>query len=103
MHPAGIKFGLSHGLLELNGAGVILSAPLLEGISKLYGGRVPAICSGTQEYYRDIYDHLYRLDQSLDGLRDTVSTAVSVNLSLITLAENATTKQLASYAALVAP
>src|SRR5437588_5507471 len=24
MHPAGIKFGLSHGLLELSGAGVVL-------------------------------------------------------------------------------
>jgi len=35
MHPAGIKFGLSHGLLELNGAGVVLSAPLLESISEM--------------------------------------------------------------------
>ena len=33
MHPGGIKFGLSHGLLELNGAGVVLSPPLLESIS----------------------------------------------------------------------
>src|SRR5437868_10840351 len=35
MHPAGIKFGLSHGLLELNGAGVVLSPPLLESISEM--------------------------------------------------------------------
>jgi hypothetical protein len=35
MHPAGIKFGLSHGLLELNSASVVLSPPLLESISEM--------------------------------------------------------------------
>jgi magnesium transporter len=76
--------------------------PLLEGVSKLYGGRVPKICAGTQEYYRDVYDHLMRINQSIDALREMVTTALSVNLSLITVSENETTKRLASYAALVA-
>jgi hypothetical protein len=35
MHPAGIKFGLSHGLLELRGADVVLSPALLESISEM--------------------------------------------------------------------
>jgi len=35
MHPAGIKFGLSHGLLELNGADVVLSGRFLESISEM--------------------------------------------------------------------
>jgi magnesium transporter len=76
--------------------------PLLEAISKLHGGRVPQACIGLQDYFRDIYDHLFRLNQSVDSLRDTVTTAISVNLSLITLQENEVTKRLASYAALVA-
>jgi magnesium transporter len=76
--------------------------PLLEGVGKLYGGRVPEVCTGTQEYYRDIYDHLSRINQSIDSLRDMVTTAISVNLSLIALQENETTKRLAAYAALVA-
>ena len=32
--------------------------PLHEGVGKLYGGRVPQVCAGSQEYYRDVYDHL---------------------------------------------
>jgi magnesium transporter len=76
--------------------------PLLEGVGKLYGGRVPKLCAGTQEYYRDVYDHLMRINQSIDALREMVTTALSVNLSLITVSENETTKRLASYAALVA-
>src|SRR5512137_155364 len=76
--------------------------PLLEATGKLYGGRVPAICVGTQDYFRDVYDHLLRINQSIDSLRETVATAMSVNLSLISLQENETTKRLASYAALIA-
>ncbi|HTD89541.1 MAG TPA: magnesium/cobalt transporter CorA [Burkholderiales bacterium] len=76
--------------------------PLLEGVGKLYGGRVPKICAGTQEYYRDVYDHLSRINQSIDALREMVTTALSVNLALITVAENETTKRLAACAALVA-
>ncbi len=77
-------------------------APLIEATGKLYGGRVPQVCAGTQEYFRDVYDHLLRINQSIDSLRDMVTTAITVNLSLITLAENEITKRLAAYAALVA-
>ena len=76
--------------------------PLIEATHKLYGGRVPQVCTGTQEYFRDVYDHLLRVSQQLDGLRDMVITAMQVNLSMISLSETAVTKKLASYAALVA-
>ncbi len=76
--------------------------PLLEATRKLFGGRVPQICAGLQDYFRDVYDHLFRLDQSVDSLREMVTTAISVAISLITIQENEVTKQLAGYAALVA-
>ena len=76
--------------------------PLIESTHKLYGGRVPAVCIGTQEYFRDVYDHLLRVSQQLDGLRDMVITAMSVNLSMISLDYNEVMKRLAAYAALVA-
>jgi magnesium transporter len=76
--------------------------PLREAVGKLHGGRVPQICARTQDYFRDVDDHLQRISQSLDNLRDMVTTAMSVNLSLISLQENETTKRLAAYGALVA-
>ena len=76
--------------------------PLIEVVHKLVGGRVPQVCTGVQDYFRDIYDHLLRVSQQLDGLRDMVVTAMSVNLSMITLGEGEVTKKLAGYAALVA-
>ncbi len=77
-------------------------APLLEGVSNLSGARVPALCAGLREYFRDIYDHLQRLNQTIESIRDSVSTATSVNLSMITLQESETMKRLAAYAALIA-
>ena len=62
--------------------------PLLEVAGKLYGGRVPPICAGLHDYFRDVYDHLLRLKQTIDNLRDMVTTAITVNLSLITIQEN---------------
>ena len=76
--------------------------PLLDGTARLFGGRVPQLCTGLQDYFRDVYDHLIRLNQSIDSQRDMVTTAISVNLSLITLQESEVTKRLAAYAALVA-
>ena len=77
-------------------------SPLLESVGNLSGMRSPAPCAGMQEYFRDISDHLLRLNQTIESVRDTVSTAISVNLSMITLQENETMKRLAAYAALIA-
>jgi magnesium transporter len=78
------------------------AGPLLETSSRLFGGRVPPVCAGLGEYFRDVYDHVVRLNQSIDTLRDTVTTAIQVNLAMITIGESEVTKRLAAYAALVA-
>jgi magnesium transporter len=78
------------------------TGPLLEYAGKLYGGRVPQVCGGLTEYFRDVHDHLVRLNQSIDTARDTVATAIQVNLGMIAIGESEVTKRLAAYAALVA-
>ena len=76
--------------------------PLLEAVGKLYGGRVPQVCSGLQEYYRDVYDHLVRINQNINSQRDTVTTAIQVNVAMITFSETEVTKRLAAWGALIA-
>ena len=91
-------YGLKRKLMTLDHAG----GPLLEVTGKLHGGRVPPTCFNLQEYFRDVHDHLVRLQQSIDNLRDSVSTAISVNLALVNLQENEIVKRLAAYASLIA-
>jgi magnesium transporter len=76
--------------------------PLMESVGKLFGGRVPALCMQTQDYFRDVYDHLYRVNASLDAIRETVATAIQVNLSMVTIQQSEVAKQLTGWAAIFA-
>jgi magnesium transporter len=76
--------------------------PLLEAVGRLHGGRVPAIATKVQDYFRDIEDHLLRINGRLDTIRDTITTAIQVNLSLVTISEGEVTKRLAAWAAIFA-
>lgn len=78
------------------------TSPLLEAVGKLHGGRVPQICAAMQEYFRDVSDHVLRVNKAIDSLREMSTTAIQVNLSLISLSESEVTKKLASYGALFA-
>ncbi|MGH6645776.1 magnesium/cobalt transporter CorA [Aquabacterium sp.] len=76
--------------------------PLLESAGKLTSGRVPMVCLGTRDYFRDVYDHLARINASLDTLRETIGTAIQVNLSMTTIEESEVTKKLAAWAGIFA-
>ena len=78
------------------------TGPLLEYSGKLTGGRVPLVCGGLNEYFRDVYDHLIRINQSIDAERETVSTAIQVALAMVATGQGEITRRLAAYAALVA-
>jgi len=76
--------------------------PLMDAASKLFGGRVPRVCSKTVEYFRDVHDHLARIGTSIDAIRETIGTAIQVNLSAVTIEESETTKRLAAWAGIFA-
>jgi magnesium transporter len=78
------------------------AAPLMEATAKLWSGRVPAVCESNREYLRDVYDHLVRINAGLDNLRETIGTAIQVNLSMVTIEESETTKRLAAWAGIFA-
>lgn len=77
-------------------------APLLEAVGKLDGGRVPPIVANTKDYFRDVHDHLYRINTSIDSIRDTIGTAIQVNLSMVSIDESEVNKRLAAWAAIFA-
>jgi magnesium transporter len=77
-------------------------SPLMEAVGRLHGGRVPAVCQDTQEYFRDVHDHLHRISAALDTIRDTIATAIQVNLSMVAIEESEVNKRLAAWAAIFA-
>ncbi|MDR2852460.1 MAG: magnesium/cobalt transporter CorA [Burkholderiaceae bacterium] len=77
-------------------------APLQEAASKLWGGRVPRVCANSGDYMRDVYDHLTRINASLETLRETIVMGIQVNLSMVTIEESETAKRLAAWAGIFA-
>lgn len=76
--------------------------PLQEALGKLLGERAPALCRPSQHYFRNAYDHLSRIKAATDSIRDTIGTAMQVNLSMVTIEEGEVTKRLAAWAAIFA-
>ena len=76
--------------------------PLMEATGKLHGGRVPPVCVTTQDYFRDVYDHLARINGTIDAMRDTITTAILVCQSTVSIEQNVINKQLAAWAAIFA-
>ena len=77
-------------------------APLLEGSGKLYGGRVPGFCVAVKDYFRDVVDHLARVNASIDTMRETIGTAIQVNLAIVMSEQGEVTKRLAAWASIFA-
>ena len=77
-------------------------APLVEESGKLFGGRAPAVCASSREYFRDVYDHLTRINTSIDNVRETIGTAIQVNLSMVAIEESEDNKKLAAWAGIFA-
>lgn len=76
--------------------------PLLEVDSRLQGSRNPLVNDATRPYFRDVFDHVSRLCENLEGMHEMLTTAMQVNLSLITAAEGDVTKRLAAWGAIIA-
>lgn len=76
--------------------------PLTDSVHKLFGGRVPEICEGLDNYFRDTHDHLTRICATLDSLMDSVNSTIQIAIALVSIEESIVTKKLASWAAIFA-
>ena len=72
---------------------------ILAQLTRMHGSLVP---DEVRLYFRDVLDHAVRVNESTDTLRETLTAAMTVNLSLATIAQGEVVKRLAGWAALLA-
>jgi magnesium transporter len=72
---------------------------ILSQLTRLHGALVP---EEVRLYFRDVHDHAVRVNESTDTLREMLTAAMTVNLSLVTVAQGEVVKRLAGWAALLA-
>jgi magnesium transporter len=79
-----------------------LAVPMREAVSSLMRREHTVVSEELYPYYQDVYDHILRVSESTDFLRDLVSTIVETNLSLRDFRQNQVVKKVSSWAAIIA-
>ena len=77
-------------------------APLQDILAQLARTPQARICDEARVYYRDVLDHVVRLNEAIDTQREMMAAAMNVNLALVTLHQGEVVKRLAGWAALLA-
>ncbi len=91
-------YGSKRDLAELRRA----AAPLVEVCNYLLTDVFNAyISDDIRPYFRDVYDHTLRINESIDTIREALGLALQISLSLGAARQNDATKRLAGWGALL--
>jgi len=77
-------------------------APLQDILNQLTRFHPELIRDEVRPYFRDVYDHAARINETTDAMREMITVAMNVNLAMVTVAQNEVVKRLAGWAALLA-
>jgi len=91
-------YELKRDLLEVKRA----VSPLVDVCNRLMRFDFELIPEDTRPYFRDVYDHVIRINEIVDNLRELLTSALEANLSLISVSQNDAMKRLAGWAAIIA-
>lgn len=91
-------YHLKRQLLEVKRA----ISPLIDICNRLMRFDLELIPEDTRPYFRDVYDHVIRINEMVDNARELLTTALEANFSLISIAQNDVSKRFAGWAAIIA-
>jgi magnesium transporter len=91
-------YELKRDLLEVKRA----ISPLVDICNRLMRFDLELIPQDTRPYFRDVYDHVIRINEIVDNLRELLTSALEANLSLISVSQSDAMKRLAGWAAIIA-
>jgi magnesium transporter len=77
-------------------------SPLVDVCNRLMRFDIHLIPEDTRPYFRDVYDHVVRINEMIDSLRELLTTALEANLSLMSVAQSEHAKRLTAWAAIIA-
>jgi magnesium/cobalt transport protein CorA len=90
-------YALKREVLEFRAA----EDPLIPAIEEIVKGRVP-VCTGTIEYFRDVLDHLLRVDGMVDAHNELLTNVLNAHLALVGAQQNEDMRKISAWAAMLA-
>jgi magnesium transporter len=77
-------------------------SPLIDVCTRLTRFDLEVIPEDTRPYFRDVYDHVIRINEMVDSTREILATALEANFSLVSISQNEIQKRFAGWAAILA-
>ncbi|WP_199549727.1 magnesium and cobalt transport protein CorA [Streptomyces sp. N35] len=78
------------------------TGPLAEPVDRLSRAHIPFVSSGAQPFFRDVGDHLTRVNESVDSLDRLVSDILAAHLAQVGVRQNDDMRRISAYAAMAA-
>ena len=97
-NPAARIYYLERELLDFRRA----VAPLAPGVERLASRSHPLIHRELRPYFRDVHDHLLRVNGQVDQFRDLLSTALGANLTQIAVGQGEDMRRITAWVAIAA-
>ncbi|MBH5334077.1 magnesium/cobalt transporter CorA [Streptomyces pactum] len=78
------------------------AGPLVEPVNRLAGAGVPFVHAGSQPFFRDVGDHLARVEEQTDALDRLLSDVLAAHLAQMGVRQNDDMRKISAWAAMVA-
>ena len=97
-NPAERIYKLKREVIEFDRA----AAPLVEPVERLARGVYDAVHPEVRAYFRDVNDHLIRVHDQLEGMRELLTSILQANLAQVTLRQNEDVRKISAWVAIIA-
>ncbi len=91
-------YALKREVLEFTRA----TSPLVDPIDRLAEGRYGLVHEEGRHYFRDVSDHLKRVNDQLESFSDLLTSVLSANLTQVTVQQNEDVRKISAAVAIIA-
>jgi magnesium transporter len=78
------------------------TAPLVAPLQRLAAGEVPHVHEEIREYFRDVYDHVARANEAVDGMRELLNGVLDANTAQVSVRQNEDMRKISAWVAIIA-
>jgi magnesium transporter len=97
-NPTERIYKLKREVLEMHRA----TAPLVEPLNKLASGYYEVVHEDIHEYFRDVYDHVLRANETVEGFREMLNGVLDANAAQVGVRQNDDMRKISAWVAIAA-
>jgi magnesium transporter len=97
-NPTERIYKLKREVLEMHRA----TAPLIDPLDKLASGYYEIVHEDIHEYFRDVYDHVLRANETVEGFREMLNGILDANAAQVGVRQNDDMRKISAWVAIAA-